>query len=552
MVAISPAIRLAVSRIRPFSRQITLAVAFPFIWMLVSSTRRDDLASSFPFSGSTHYKPVPIPGPKIPVTIVNDTLGGLAVCLDGSPPGFHFQAGTGDGASKWVIFLEGGAWCDSIQDCHNRSLTKLGSSNQMQPYKFIGILSPDPEINPEFFSWNRVVVRYCDGASFSGNKNSPIKVPGQNSTFIFFRGSHIMLAVVNHLLQHHNLRAASHVLFGGGSAGALAAFLHCDWFAKTMLQESQPVTSPSDAAAAAADGAASGGGAASSPSPSSSLSSPSSFSPPVVKCMGDGGIFLDTKDVGGQHEMRKLFSAVVRLQNVSVHQGCLEHLKNQTAERWKCFFPEYFLPLLDTPLFIGNTLYDSWQMNYSFAVPASFHSKDWDQCRWSLADCPWNLLRKFHTYRAEMVKKLQPLMQARVSASVPSLRQAGQEPGLEQAGQEPGSGSRGLKGWIQGGEGVRGGKEALSGEQGRLGSVKRCPHGFFLASCHMHTMALWASWHGLQGPLLSDQSMAQAVADWFFERKEVRLVDEIFGHNPSCPSSSQRRQSKAKQRSNAG
>ncbi|CAI5527919.1 unnamed protein product, partial [Closterium sp. Naga37s-1] len=131
--------------------------------------------------------------------------------------------------------------------------------------------------------------------------------------------------------------------------------------------------------------------------------------------------------------------------NVSVHEGCFERLTNRTAERWKCFFPEYFLPLLHTPLFIGNTLYDSWQMNHSFAVPASFSSQHWDDCRLALMDCPGQLLRKFHTYRAEMVKKLQPLMQARVLASVPNLWQA--EQGSEQAGTERcGSHGMGLEG----------------------------------------------------------------------------------------------------------
>ncbi|CAI7786799.1 unnamed protein product, partial [Closterium sp. NIES-54] len=119
-------------------------------------------------------------------------------------------------------------------------------------------------------------------------------------------------------------------------------------------------------------------------------------------------------------------------------------------------------------------------MNYSFAIPASFKSQHWDDCRLALVDCPGQLLRKFHTYRAEMVKKLQPLMQARVLSSVPNLWQAAGEP----AGQEWGSGSRWLQWWLPGGGGATGGK----GGKGGLISVKRCPHGFFLASCHMHTM----------------------------------------------------------------
>ncbi|GJP75003.1 hypothetical protein CLOP_g5499 [Closterium sp. NIES-67] len=545
--AVFPAFQSAASRVRPFTRQIALAVAFLFVGVLFSSTRRADLASSFPFSKWLPFTGAAITGPKIPVTIVNDTLGGFAVCLDGSPPAFNFQAGRGDGASKWVIFLQGGAWCYSVDNCYSRSLTSLGSSRKMRPLEFIGILSPEPRINPEFFTWNRVLVRYCDGASFSGNVDSPIQVPGRNGTFLFFRGSHIVPAVLNHLLQHHNLRAASHVLFGGGSAGALAAFLHCDWFAKTLLQESQPTIFPSSSASApaaappaAAPPAAASSAVAAAPSPSSSSfssaptsASSSSSSPPVVKCMGDAGMFLDAKDMGGHYQLRERFSALVRLQNVSVHEGCLERLPNQTAERWKCFFPENYLPLLQTPLFIGNTLYDCWQINNSFAVDASFHSKDWDLCRRSLRECPSTLLEKFHTYRAEMLTKLQPLMQARVLALVPSLQQAGQERGLEQGRQESGSGSKGIEGGLQGVGGVRGEEET----QGGLVAEQRCPHGFFLTSCHTHTTALYESWHGARGPTLSNQSMAQAVANWFLERQEVRLVDEIFGRNPTCPSS---------------
>ena len=58
-----------------------------------------------------------------------------AVCLDGSPAGFWFSGGTGEGSNKFIIHHMGGGWCSSIDDCIRRSEQKtvggsvaLGSS----------------------------------------------------------------------------------------------------------------------------------------------------------------------------------------------------------------------------------------------------------------------------------------------------------------------------------------------------------------------------------------------------------------------------------------
>lgn len=37
-----------------------------------------------------------------------------ARCLDGSYPGYYFQAGTGSGAKKFYIYLEGGYFCNGL------------------------------------------------------------------------------------------------------------------------------------------------------------------------------------------------------------------------------------------------------------------------------------------------------------------------------------------------------------------------------------------------------------------------------------------------------
>jgi hypothetical protein len=77
-------------------------------------------------------------------------------------------------------------------------LTKLGSSNYFeQEVAFQGVLSSDPSQNPEFFNWNKVAIRYCDGASFSGRPEAEFK----NGTRLFFRGQLIWEAIIDELLS---------------------------------------------------------------------------------------------------------------------------------------------------------------------------------------------------------------------------------------------------------------------------------------------------------------------------------------------------------------
>ena len=71
------------------------------------------------------------------------------MCLDGSPPGYHLQTGSGGGSRSWLIHLEGGGWCDTVRSCSDRRMTFRGSSKFMQrPINFTGILSNDPALNP--------------------------------------------------------------------------------------------------------------------------------------------------------------------------------------------------------------------------------------------------------------------------------------------------------------------------------------------------------------------------------------------------------------------
>lgn len=93
-----------------------------------------------------------------------------AMCLDGSPPGYYFRKGSGEGAQKWVLHLMGGGWCTTTADCYNRSLTIYGSSKQWpESHELFGLFSDNSTVNPDFYNWNEAFLMYCDGGSFAGD-----------------------------------------------------------------------------------------------------------------------------------------------------------------------------------------------------------------------------------------------------------------------------------------------------------------------------------------------------------------------------------------------
>ena len=51
---------------------------------------------------------------------------------------------------------------------------------------------------PDFYSWNRVFVRYCDGASFAGDSQHGDQ---DGNGKLFFRGRRIWEAVLDELMQ---------------------------------------------------------------------------------------------------------------------------------------------------------------------------------------------------------------------------------------------------------------------------------------------------------------------------------------------------------------
>lgn len=287
----------------------------------------------------------------VPLTLIQGAASQGAVCLDGTLPGYHLHLGHGSGANSWLIQLEGGGWCNSIRSCVYRKTTRRGSSKYMEKQiPFTGILSNKAEENPDFFNWNRVKLRYCDGASFSGD--------GENETAkLNFRGQRIWMAAMQELMSK-GMKDADKALLSGCSAGGLASILHCDDFADLFRKSTK------------------------------------------VKCLSDAGLFLDAVDVSGGHTLRNMFEGVVKLQEVqkNLPNTCLSHL-----DPTSCFFPQNLIANIKTPLFLLNAAYDAWQLQASLAPKSADPNGDWDDCKSNHARCTSLQIQFLQDFRDQML-----------------------------------------------------------------------------------------------------------------------------------------------------
>ncbi|CAA7406461.1 unnamed protein product [Spirodela intermedia] len=158
-------------------------------------------------------------GYMVDITYLESAVAKGAVCLDGSPPAYHFSPGFGSGANSWLIQFEGGAWCNNVTSCLDRKNTRLGSSKAMV---------------------KQLAVRYCDGSSFTGDVEAV-----DPATNLHFRGGRIFLAVIEELLAK-GMSGADQALLSGCSAGGLTAILQCDRF-RALLPAAAKVKCLADA-----------------------------------------------------------------------------------------------------------------------------------------------------------------------------------------------------------------------------------------------------------------------------------------------------------------
>lgn len=267
----------------------------------------------------------------------NRTTDPTALCLDGSPPLYYVSPGWGDGATKYLLHMEGGAWCGSASDCVNWWGFR---STLVDP----DVLPQDAQAPTGYFNrsepknsmrdWNFVFIRYCDGFSFSSNVREPAVVPLNATTnvTVHMRGLAVLKAVQADLLTRGGMSAATDVVVGGCSAGGMAVFIHCDAWA--------------DAIHAAAPAAA-------------------------VSCLADSGFFPLIPDTGFPSPwFNGVWSNAANNFNITdaLHPACVAE-RNATTQ-WQCAMPEVVLAYTRTPLFVFQAQYDSFQgFNMERCIP---------------------------------------------------------------------------------------------------------------------------------------------------------------------------------------
>lgn len=300
------------------------------------------------------------PAAGIALTLVRGADVQGAVCLDGSLPAYHFDPGSGSGSTRWIVHLQGGAWCADASSCAFRSKTYLGSSRLMSALIFQGILSSSSSVNPYFYNWNRVLVRYCDGGSFSGNADVPML---SQSQLLYYRGQRIWKVIMANLLAR-GMNVATQALLSGESAGGLASLIHCNAFKDLFLAHVD------------------------------------------VKCFSDAGVFLDIPDINGNKVALSYFRKVVTLQNISgsLSKGC-----TAVMDPGQCFLAQYFLAEIYSPTFILQSAYDTYQVRNFLVPPFDDPTGKWNPCKNNPKLCSPAELNVLQDFRREMVLALNPI-----------------------------------------------------------------------------------------------------------------------------------------------
>ncbi|CAI6011658.1 unnamed protein product [Closterium sp. NIES-65] len=313
-------------------------------------------------------------------------------CLDGSPAGYYHQRGTGTGSKRWLITLEGGGWCFNMQRCVRRKATGLGSSATWpnpvpgQPGKAAspggsasalmgGIGSANATVNPLFYNWNVVLVKYCDGASFAGSAGA-VKRGG---AAMYAMGAGILKAIIQDLLQQRGMAGAQQVVLSGCSAGAVAVAMKCDSVAAMLPAPLQP-----------------------------------SF-----KCIMDAGFFLDGPAVNGEYYFRGTIQTLFSLHHMDagVHPACAKYYAARN-ETWKCFFPQYGLHFVRTPLFLVQSILDYSGIAKTLAPEAIPEGAPIRACmrRGNVAACPKSTADVLARYSRGMEQTVRDVVKERNAA----------------------------------------------------------------------------------------------------------------------------------------
>ncbi|KAG5853518.1 inactive palmitoleoyl-protein carboxylesterase notum1b [Anguilla rostrata] len=243
-------------------------------------------------------------------------------CNDGTPAGYYIKESKG--SRRWLIFLEGGWYCFSKENCDGRYETMrrlMSSSKWPQTKTGTGILSPQPEENPHWWNANMVFIPYCSSDVWSG-----ASAKSEKNEYAFM-GTLIIKEVVKELLTK-GLENAKVLLLAGSSAGGTGVLLNVDQVAEQLVELGHTAIQ--------------------------------------VRGLSDSGWFLDNKQYRGTDCVDtiscapteaikrgiKYWSGVVPERCRLAHEG----------EEWNCFFGYKVYPTLKSPVFVVQWLFDEAQL----------------------------------------------------------------------------------------------------------------------------------------------------------------------------------------------
>ncbi|KAG2602496.1 hypothetical protein PVAP13_5KG693150 [Panicum virgatum] len=143
----------------------------------------------------------------------------------------------------------------------------------------------------------------------------------------------------------------------------------------------------------------------------------------------------------------------------------------------ECFFPAELIKSISTPTFILNSDYDSWQIRNALAPNGSYPGQAWSSCKADIRNCSSTQIDVLHGFRKKLVSEL------------------------------------------------------------KVAEDKR-DWGLFIDSCFTHCQSPFRiSWISPDSPILGNKTIAEAVGDWYFgRREEVKYIDCKYPCNPTCSS----------------
>ena len=260
----------------------------------------------------------------IPIIELDDSYN--AKCLDGSNYRFNFIEGEGEGKNKFLLYFEGGGWCGQetlgdnfVESCFKRAKTSLGSKigffSSLVISRLIRLLSSKEKYNPNFYNWNKIFVRYCDGSSFISDR-----VYEKNNSKIYMYGKNNLLGVMNYLKLNNNFTDADSVILSGFSAGSFATLIYANYIDSLTVKKNN------------------------------------------TYIISDSGFFYDLDE-----KVLKINKLVQNAYEYSTNHTDIINLFNYYCDKkyidkepWRCLSGDYFIYNIKVPILSFQNVYDSW------------------------------------------------------------------------------------------------------------------------------------------------------------------------------------------------